>query len=310
MDGTNILLILIFLAFCKCLQVFLTFIWVFWVGHYCGFGVKWKSGLKNWCVVTGATSGIGWQFANEFAKKGYCLLLISRDKMKLQEVRKKLLLKHSKCLTVQVLAIDLANCDYHLIRREVHDLEGDVDVLVNAAGQMGEPNFFNDNLENNSNHNDNLINLNVVSFTKMIEIILPLMVKKRRGIIINISSTVGLCPVPLFSSYCATKSFDDTLSVCLANEYKNKGIVVQSLCPNIVKTPLATCLTKLGMTYNLTVVNPSNYVKSALRTTGLTIRTTGFWRHELILYCHYMARLILGEHLSMRLTYKFFRLYY
>ncbi len=108
-------------------------------------------------------------------------------------------------LKIKVLAVDFNRTDiYDIISDELNKLK-DIEVLVNNVGTIYHiPEYFT---EIPKTFNDTYISVNMVSATKMLEIVLPKMVAKRRGIIINISSSASDQPIPLFTTYAASKSF-------------------------------------------------------------------------------------------------------
>jgi short-subunit dehydrogenase len=108
-------------------------------------------------------------------------------------------------LKIKVLAVDFNRTDiYDIIKQELNKLQ-EIEILVNNVGVMYDiPEYFTEIQET---FNDSYTNVNMVSATKMLEIILPKMVAKRSGIIINISSTVSDQPLPLCATYSASKSF-------------------------------------------------------------------------------------------------------
>ncbi|EDL79605.1 hydroxysteroid (17-beta) dehydrogenase 12, isoform CRA_a [Rattus norvegicus] len=122
-----------------------------------------------------------------------------------------------------------------------------------------------------------LININVLSICKVTRLVLPGMVERSKGVILNISSASGMLPVPLLTVYSATKAFVDFFSQCLHEEYKSKGIFVQSVLPFFVAT-------KLAKIRKPTLDKPSaeTFVKSAIKTVGLQTRTTGYVIHAIM----------------------------
>ena len=113
----------------------------------------------------------------------------------------------------------------------------DIGILVNNVGMSYEhPQEF---LELTSTYVDNLINLNIVSLNAMTRIVLPQMVERKKGAVINISSFSAAIPTPLLSVYSASKSYVDLLSQGMAKEYSSKGITVQCVLPNMVVSNLS-----------------------------------------------------------------------
>nr|KAF6437736.1 hydroxysteroid 17-beta dehydrogenase 12 [Molossus molossus] len=111
----------------------------------------------------------------------------------------------------------------------------------------------------------------------MTQLVLPGMVERSKGVILNISSASGMFPVPLLTIYSATKTFVDFFSQCIHEEYKSKGIFVQSVLPFFVAT-------KMAQVRKATLHIPSSdtYVKAAMKTVGLRSRTNGYPIHSLM----------------------------
>uniref|UniRef100_A0A8D0GXU8 Uncharacterized protein n=1 Tax=Sphenodon punctatus TaxID=8508 RepID=A0A8D0GXU8_SPHPU len=121
-----------------------------------------------------------------------------------------------------------------------------------------------------------MVNCNMLSVTMMTQIVLPQMVARRKGIIINLSSELGRHPAPLAVLYGATKAFVDFFSRGLEAEYRSRGIIVQSVLPLLVST---------NMTFNVApnrfVKSAEDYAREALNTVGLTSRTSGCLSHAI-----------------------------
>ena len=113
----------------------------------------------------------------------------------------------------------------------------DIGVLVNNVGMSYE--HPQELLELSSTYVDTLINLNIVSLNAMTRIVLPQMVERKKGAVINISSFSAAIPTPLLSVYSASKSYVDLISQGMAKEYSSKGITVQCVLPGYVTSKLS-----------------------------------------------------------------------
>ncbi|XP_037553619.1 very-long-chain 3-oxoacyl-CoA reductase-B [Nematolebias whitei] len=230
--------------------------------------------LGKWAVVTGATDGIGKAYAEELARRGFSIVLISRSQEKLDDVSKAIA---SKCgVETKTIAADFSALDiYSKIEEGLAGLE--IGVLVNNVGiSYSYPEFFL-NVPNLNTFMDSMISINITSVCQMTRLVLPQMVDRKKGAILNISSASGMYPVPLLTIYSASKAFVDFFSRGLQVEYKSKGIIIQSVLPFFV-------VTKLSKIRRATLDKPSpeRYVAAELNTVGLQMQTNGYLPHAIM----------------------------
>lgn len=230
--------------------------------------------LGQWALVTGSTDGIGKAYAFELAKRGLNIILISRSEDKLNQVAKEIQGKYANVQT-KVIPIDFTkdNSIYSTIREQIRGL--DIGVLINNVGMSYEyPERF-DQVENNEKFINNMIRCNVDSVANLTQMVLPEMIKNKRGLIVNVSSISGRRPTPLLSLYSGTKGFVDLFSRSLSAECASRGVYVQSLCPGYVVSKLSGIRKE-----SLIAPTPEKFVLSSLDRVTLPF-TTGYWTHEI-----------------------------
>ncbi len=190
-----------------------------------------RPGRRKTALVTGASSGIGYEFAKLLAAHRYNLILVARNKQRLDDLAGQLTRVFD--ITVKVLAKDLAQPG---APREIYSLiekEGiPVDVLINNAGFT----VFGLYSETDDREELDMIQVNVTALAQFTKLFLPSMLKRGEGKILNVASTAAFQPGPLMASYYATKSYVMSLSVALADEVKGTGVSVSVLCPGITRT--------------------------------------------------------------------------
>lgn len=253
-------------------KIFLTFF------QGLGFMLYSSKDLKrygSWVVVTGATDGIGLGYAETFAKKGFNVVLVSRslDKLKEQESNIKSTYK-VQVLTVEADFSSTSPDLYNSIARKIEGL--DIAVLVNNVGISYNHAQYFDKLEDDLI--DKLININVYSLTKMTKIVLPGMLAKKKGVIVNVGSAAGIIPVgdPLYSVYSGTKAYVDFFSKSMNLELKSKGVIVENHVPYFVTSKLS----KIRKASLLTP-NPRTYASAAVAKIGYAPSFVPYWAHAL-----------------------------
>ncbi len=176
-------------------------------------------------LVTGASSGIGRDIAKELSKKGYELILVARNKEKLEETQKELV-TNSK-----IICMDLSNNESCI---KLKELTGDVDVLINNAG-FGDFGSFE---ETDLNKELDMIKTNIMAMHILTKIYLKDMKKKDKGYILNVASIAGFLPGPLMSTYYATKAYVVSLTEGISEELRRSksNVKISILCPGPVKT--------------------------------------------------------------------------
>ena len=188
--------------------------------------------MKNlrYTLITGASMGIGYELAKLFAKDKHNLILISRNILKLQDVKNEL----SKFnIDIKILASDLKNNeDIQDLFNYIEANKLNINILVNNAG-IGTFGDFN-NIEWKSE--EALIDINIKALTKLTKYFLPKVVKEKEGGILNVASTAAFCSGPRMATYYASKAYVLNLTEAIYEEYKAAGIKISCLCPGPVKT--------------------------------------------------------------------------
>ena len=182
-------------------------------------------------LVTGASSGIGYDLAKLLAMDGKNLIAVARDKNRLEQVKAEI--ENEYGTTVKVLPKDLSDPKAPLeIFSELEEEDIDVDVLVNNAG-FGVFGLFS---ETDLQQEFEMIQVHIFSLTHLTKLFLKKMLENKSGRILNVSSCIGFLPTPLFSVYAASKSYVLHFSEALANELKGTGVSVTCLCPPPTET--------------------------------------------------------------------------
>lgn len=178
-------------------------------------------------LITGASNGLGLDFANKLAKDGYDLVLVARSKDKLNELKNKL----SKKVNVDIEIMDLS------IKENVfklHDKYKDIDLLINNAG-FGACGYFNElDLDNELN----MIDLNVIALHILTKLYLKDFIKRDSGQILNVASLAAFEPGPLMATYYSTKSYVYNLTMAIYEELRRlkSNVKISVLCPGPTDT--------------------------------------------------------------------------
>ena len=186
---------------------------------------------KQYAVVTGATSGIGYELANLLANDGYNLVIVSRDKKMVERKAN----EFAQAYGVNVIPVikDLFDVGAPFeLYKEIKSKGIKVHILVNDAGQ-GQYGEFKDT---DIKREIEIIQLNIISLVALTKLFLKDMLKKGEGKILNVGSVAGEIPGPYQSVYHGTKAFVNSFSEAIRSEVKDKGITVTVLLPGATET--------------------------------------------------------------------------
>jgi len=191
--------------------------------------------MKEYILITGASSGIGYEMANELAAKGLNLILVARTENKLQQMQAELTEKHGNL--VKYFAADLSDANVAKeLYKKVKNENLLVTHLVNNAGIGNYGSFTETSLEVELS----MIQLNISSLVVLSKLFAQDMVSRKSGRIMNVGSVVSFLPMPYFSVYSATKAFVKAFSETLDAELEGTGVDVLSLYPGTVDTGFTT----------------------------------------------------------------------
>jgi uncharacterized protein len=183
-------------------------------------------------LITGASAGIGREFARQLAGRAQSMILVARREDRLAELRDELQQQHRN-VRIHLRNVNLADLVQLKKLIEWLDRESiDVDVLVNNAG-LGDSGLF---ATSDPIRNEQMTLVNVVALTSLTRHIVPQMIAKRRGGVLNVSSSAGFLPMPGSAVYAATKAYVSSFSEALRAELHGTGVSVCALCPGPVRT--------------------------------------------------------------------------
>lgn len=217
-------------------------------------------------LITGASSGMGRDMAKILSEKGYDLILVARDKDKLEETASSLK-GNNKAITIDVSDVDNCKSLYEQVKNE------DIDILINNAGFGLFGNFIDTDLDRELN----MIDTNIKAVHILTKLFVKDFVKKDKGYILNVASSAAFLPGPLMATYYSTKAYVYRLTLSIKEELNklNSKVYIGCLCPG----PVSTNFNKVaGVKFNLKELSSyevSNYaIKKMLK--NKTVIIPGF----------------------------------
>lgn len=203
-------------------------------------------------LITGASSGIGLEFAKRLSDLGYDIILVARNKEKLEQIAKTMRTK------VDVFAFDLS-IEGNVFKL-YNETKGRVDLLINNAGFGVYGEFISTTLKEELE----MINLNIKAYHMLTKLFLKEMVKKNEGRIVNVVSAAAFQPSALVATYNSTKAYVYSLSASIYEELRSmkSNVKINILCPGPVKTDFSK---RAKCDFNMAALEPSYVVDYAIR---------------------------------------------
>jgi len=263
----------------------LKYIWNMVLGPLILGEISWRK-MGEWAVVAGASYGIGGHYAEELAKRGCNLIIIGHDENGLKDVEKRIRSKYS--VQVRSLVADFSDGmkGFDAVKTLLKSL--DIGVLINtAACDLAYKTF--DKLDGADMKRT--IDVNCGTPTVLMNMILPGMLAKKKGVIVNFGSFVGEANCPMPTVYPATKTFCHKLTRDLQVWYKNSGVVFQTVLPGVVGTPMA-----YNADTSLLIPSPETYTASLVKTVGWMDVTSGYIPHDLQLLSMKVLNFLFGDY--------------
>lgn len=183
-------------------------------------------------LITGASAGIGREFARQLAGRVDTLVLVARRKTRLEELRTELIGRHPR-LRIEIRPADLSQgAAVDALISSATTQKPAIDLLINNAG-LGDLGAF---VTADPERIDQIMQVNMVALTRLTRALLPSMIEQKRGAILNVSSSASFLPIPNFAVYAATKAYVTSLTEALRGELHGTKIHLSALCPGPVRT--------------------------------------------------------------------------
>jgi short-subunit dehydrogenase len=186
---------------------------------------------KEYVLITGASEGMGLEFARLFARHGYPLILVARNKSRLNVLARELSTTHH--VDVRTIEKDLSlPAAPEELKSLIDDQKIPVGILVNNAGFGVHGPFY----QTDWKATEDMLNLNMITLTHLTRLFLPDMLKRGRGRILNVASTAAFQPGPFMACYFASKAYVLSFTEALAEELSGTGVTVTAFCPGPTRT--------------------------------------------------------------------------
>jgi short-subunit dehydrogenase len=187
-------------------------------------------------LITGASAGIGLEFAQQLAGRAGSLVLVARRLDRLEELRAELTKKHPN-LNVHCRGVDLSKqSEVEALLASLTQERIAIDFLINNAG-LGDRGAF---ATAEAERLHQMLGVNIIALTMLTRALLPGMIATKHGAILNVSSSAGFLPIRKMAVYAASKSYVTSFSDSLRGEVRKEGIVISALCPGPVDTEFSS----------------------------------------------------------------------
>ncbi|VEN56439.1 unnamed protein product [Callosobruchus maculatus] len=253
-----------------------------------------------WALVTGSTDGIGKAYAFELARKGLNVVLVSRNKEKLNKTAAEIESKYF--VKTKIIAADFTEGQkaVDIVKEELGALP--INILVNNVGRNYEyPMYLTEVSEKDI---QDIIAINISAVTLMCRAFIEDMHSKGRGAIVNVSSGSELQPLPLMTVYAATKAYVRSFTAALRYEYGGTGITIQHLSPLFVNTKMNAFSSKLQKK-SFFVPDAEEYARYAVMTLGNMDESSGFWSHGIQKFFIKLPPVWLRTYIGARMNLEF-----
>jgi hypothetical protein len=187
---------------------------------------------RKMALITGATSGIGAAYAQALAEQGYDLIITGRRREIIEDVARRIEKKYH--VSASVVIVELSDMvDFNQLVELVREI-GPVDLLVNNAGFTTKGYYYQQDII----EQERMVLVHIVAMMKLTHTVLPGMIARRSGTIINVASIKAVTPLSLSATYCSVKAFMRNFSISLHAEVKELGVKVQCVFPGFTRTDL------------------------------------------------------------------------
>uniref|UniRef100_A0AC34FEP7 Uncharacterized protein n=1 Tax=Panagrolaimus sp. ES5 TaxID=591445 RepID=A0AC34FEP7_9BILA len=232
------------------------------------------AGGAKWAIVTGSTDGIGKEYALQLAQRGFNLILISRTQTKLDSVKAEIAKEYNN-IQIETVAYNFTNANLNDYKKDILPMieKKEIGILVNNVGFYYDyPDIYH---KVDLQRTADIVIINTVPVSILTAAVLPQMVKRNAGIIVNISSGLGYAKVPYLTAYSASKAYINHLGSILRAEYANSGITIQTLCPLMVSTNMSK------RDESFFILNVKKMVESSVKTIGIADEIAGTIAHQI-----------------------------